>query len=121
MANERARQSSCVLGRCDQWPIDMDQIIGCIQSGADDYLLKPFNPVLLQPASPRESSASDGMIGKRIIDTNWSATNALSADLRSLAFGRYRCPVTGSAWGLELGGDLREVTIMMSISGSRAW
>ena len=27
---------------------DMDQIIACIQSGADDYLLKPFNPVLLQ-------------------------------------------------------------------------
>ena len=27
---------------------DMDQIIACIQAGADDYLLKPFNPVLLQ-------------------------------------------------------------------------
>jgi len=27
---------------------DMDQIITCIQAGADDYLLKPFNPVLLQ-------------------------------------------------------------------------
>ena len=27
---------------------DMDQIVACIQSGADDYLLKPFNPVLLQ-------------------------------------------------------------------------
>ena len=24
---------------------DMDQIIACIQAGADDYLLKPFNPI----------------------------------------------------------------------------
>ena len=27
---------------------DMDQIVACIEAGADDYLLKPFNPVLLQ-------------------------------------------------------------------------
>ena len=27
---------------------DMDGIIECIEAGADDYLFKPFNPVLLQ-------------------------------------------------------------------------
>ncbi len=27
---------------------EMDSVIGCIQMGADDYLLKPFNPVLLK-------------------------------------------------------------------------
>ncbi|MEQ8803351.1 MAG: response regulator, partial [Haliea sp.] len=27
---------------------DMDGIIACIEAGADDYLFKPFNPVLLQ-------------------------------------------------------------------------
>lgn len=27
---------------------EMDSVVGCIQMGADDYLLKPFNPVLLK-------------------------------------------------------------------------
>ena len=57
---------------------DMDQIVACIQSGADDYLLKPFNPVLLQARISAGSSASAGTTGKRTTDTSWNATSASS-------------------------------------------
>ena len=43
--NEQLRATPVVMISGQQ---DMDQIVGCIEAGADDYLLKPFNPVLLQ-------------------------------------------------------------------------
>jgi CheY-like chemotaxis protein len=45
---------------------DMDQIIACIQAGADDYLLKPFNPVLLQARITSGLNANAGTIEKKI-------------------------------------------------------
>ena len=94
---------------------DMDQIIACIQSGADDYLLKPFNPVLLQ------ARISAGIERKRWHDREEDYRHQLERNERFIrqTFGRYLsddivAQLLEAPEGLELGGDLREVTIMMS-------
>ncbi len=94
---------------------DMDQIIACIQAGADDYLLKPFNPVLLQ------ARIAAGIERKRWHDREEQYRQQLerSEQFIRATFGRYLsddivAEILESPEGLELGGDLREVTIMMS-------
>ena len=94
---------------------DMDQIISCIQAGADDYLLKPFNPVLLQ------ARISAGIERKRWHDREEEYRHQLERNERFIrrTFGRYLsddivAQLLEAPEGLELGGDLREVTIMMS-------
>lgn len=94
---------------------DMDQIIACIQAGADDYLLKPFNPVLLQ------ARISAGIERKRWHDREAQYRLQLERSEKFIraTFGRYLSDdivdeILESPEGLELGGDLREVTIMMS-------
>ena len=94
---------------------DMDQIIACIQAGADDYLLKPFNPVLLQ------ARISAGIERKRWHDREEEYRHQLERNERFIrhTFGRYLsddivAQLLEAPEGLELGGDLREVTIMMS-------
>ena len=94
---------------------DMDQIIACIQAGADDYLLKPFNPVLLQ------ARISAGIERKRWHDREEEYRHQLERSERFIrhTFGRYLSDdivrqLLEAPEGLELGGDLREVTIMMS-------
>jgi class 3 adenylate cyclase/CheY-like chemotaxis protein len=94
---------------------DMDQIIACIQAGADDYLLKPFNPVLLQ------ARISAGIERKRWHDREEDYRHQLERNERFIrqTFGRYLSDdiveqLLEAPEGLELGGDLREVTIMMS-------
>ena len=94
---------------------DMDQIVDCIELGADDYLLKPFNPVLLQ------ARISAGIERKRWHDREERYREKLERSERFIraTFGRYLSDdivdeILGSPEGLELGGDLREVTIMMS-------
>jgi len=94
---------------------DMDQIISCIQAGADDYLLKPFNPVLLQ------ARISAGIERKRWHDREEDYRHQLERNERFIrrTFGRYLSDdivdqLLEAPEGLELGGDLREVTIMMS-------
>ena len=94
---------------------DMDQIIACIQAGADDYLLKPFNPVLLQ------ARISAGIERKRWHDREEEYRHQLERNERFIrhTFGRYLSDdivsqLLEAPEGLELGGDLREVTIMMS-------
>lgn len=94
---------------------DMDQIITCIQAGADDYLLKPFNPVLLQ------ARISAGIERKRWHDREEDYRDQLERNERFIrrTFGRYLSDdiveqLLEAPEGLELGGDLREVTIMMS-------
>ena len=93
---------------------DMDQIIACIQAGADDYLLKPFNPVLLQ------ARISAGIERKRWHDREEEYRHQLERNERFIrhTFGRYLSDdivvqLLEAPEGLELGGDLREVTIMM--------
>lgn len=94
---------------------DMDQIIACIQAGADDYLLKPFNPVLLQ------ARIAAGIERKRWHDREEQYRRQLERNEKFIraTFGRYLSDdivdeILESPEGLELGGDLREVTIMMS-------
>ena len=94
---------------------DMDQIVGCIEAGADDYLLKPFNPVLLQ------ARISAGIERKRWHDREELYRQQLERREQFIraTFGRYLSDdivdeILERPEGLELGGDLREVTIMMS-------
>ncbi|GIR72072.1 MAG: hypothetical protein CM15mP74_33230 [Halieaceae bacterium] len=63
----------------------MDQIIACIQAGADDYLLKPFNPVLLQ------ARISAGIERKRWHDREEDYRHQLERNERFIrqTFGRY--------------------------------
>ncbi len=94
---------------------DMDQIVACIQAGADDYLLNPFNPVLLQ------ARISAGIERKRWHDREEDYRLQLERNERFIrsTFGRYLsdeivAQLLENPEGLEMGGDLREVTIMMS-------
>jgi class 3 adenylate cyclase len=94
---------------------DMAGIIECIESGADDYLFKPFNPVLLQ------ARIKAGIERKRWHDREENYRQQLERKEKFIraTFGRYLSDeivtdILERPEGLELGGDLREVTIMMS-------
>jgi class 3 adenylate cyclase len=94
---------------------DMDGIIECIEAGADDYLLKPFNPVLLQ------ARIKAGIERKRWHDREEQYRQQLERNEKFIraTFGRYLSDeivtdILERPEGLELGGDLRKVTIMMS-------
>ena len=96
---------------------DMDQIVACIQSGADDYLLKPFNPVLLQ------ARISAGIERKRWHDREEDYRHQLERNEERFIRQTFEVVIYSNSIvaqlleapeGLELGGDLREVTIMMS-------
>ena len=94
---------------------DMDGIIDCIEAGADDYMFKPFNPVLLQ------ARIKAGIERKRWHDREQQFRLQLERNEKFIraTFGRYLTDeivtdILERPEGLELGGDLREVTIMMS-------
>jgi adenylate cyclase len=94
---------------------DMEGIIDCIEAGADDYLFKPFNPVLLQ------ARIKAGIERKRWHDREQQYRLQLERNEKFIraTFGRYLSDeivteILERPEGLELGGDLREVTIMMS-------
>lgn len=94
---------------------DMEGIIECIEAGADDYLFKPFNPVLLQ------ARIKAGIERKRWHDREEQYRQQLERNEKFIraTFGRYLSDeivtdILERPEGLELGGDLREVTIMMS-------
>lgn len=94
---------------------DMQGIIDCIEAGADDYLFKPFNPVLLQ------ARIKAGIERKRWHDREELYRQQLERSERFIraTFGRYLSDeivtdILERPEGLELGGDLREVTILMS-------
>lgn len=94
---------------------DMAGIIECIEAGADDYLFKPFNPVLLQ------ARIKAGIERKRWHDREHLYRDQLERNERFIraTFGRYLSDdivteILERPEGLDLGGDLREVTIMMS-------
>lgn len=94
---------------------DMQGIIECIEAGADDYLFKPFNPVLLQ------ARIKAGIERKQWHDREQLYRDQLERNERFIraTFGRYLSDdivteILERPEGLELGGDLREVTIMMS-------
>ncbi len=94
---------------------DMEGIIECIEAGADDYLFKPFNPVLLQ------ARIKAGIERKRWHDKEEQYRQQLERNERFIraTFGRYLSDeivtdILERPEGLELGGDLRRVSIMMS-------
>jgi adenylate cyclase len=94
---------------------DMDGIIQCIEAGADDYLFKPFNPVLLQ------ARIKAGIERKRWHDREEQYRQQLERNEKFIraTFGRYLSDeivtdILERPEGLELGGDLRRVTILMS-------
>jgi adenylate cyclase len=94
---------------------DMQGIIDCIEAGAEDYLFKPFNPVLLQ------ARIKAGIERKRWHDREEQYRQQLERNERFIraTFGRYLSDeivteILERPEGLDLGGDLREVTIMMS-------
>ena len=94
---------------------DMDGIIQCIEAGADDYLFKPFNPVLLQ------ARIKAGLERKRWHDTEEKYREQLERSEKFIraTFGRYVSDeivdnLLEEPEGLKLGGDLREVTMLMS-------
>lgn len=94
---------------------DMDGIIECIEAGADDYLFKPFNPVLL------EARIKAGIERKRWHDREEQYRRQLERNEKFIraTFGRYLSDeivtdILERPEGLELGGDLRRVSIMMS-------
>ncbi len=94
---------------------DMDGIIECIEAGADDYLFKPFNPVLLQ------ARIKAGIERKRWHDKEEQYRQQLERNEKFIraTFGRYLSDeivtdILERPEGLELGGDLRRVSIMMS-------
>ncbi len=94
---------------------DMDGIISCIEAGADDYLFKPFNQVLLQ------ARITAGLERKRWHDREEQYRLKLERNEQFIraTFGRYVSDevvanLLENPEGLKLGGDLREVTILMS-------
>ncbi|MCB1842668.1 MAG: response regulator, partial [Halioglobus sp.] len=94
---------------------DMDGIIECIEAGADDYLFKPFNPVLLQ------ARIKAGIERKRWHDREQEYRRQLERNEKFIraTFGRYLSDdivtdILERPEGLQLGGDLRRVSIMMS-------
>lgn len=94
---------------------DMDGIIACIEAGADDYLFKPFNPVLLQ------ARIKAGIERKRWHDREELYRQQLERNEKFIraTFGRYLSDeivtdILERPEGLELGGDLRRVSILMS-------
>jgi class 3 adenylate cyclase len=94
---------------------DMDGIIECIEAGADDYLFKPFNPVLLQ------ARIKAGIERKRWHDREEQYRQQLERNEKFIraTFGRYLSDeivtdILERPEGLELGGDLRRVSIMLS-------
>ncbi len=94
---------------------DMDGIIECIEAGADDYLFKPFNPVLLQ------ARIKAGLERKRWHDTEEKYRRQLERNEKFIraTFGRYVSDeivenLLEEPEGLKLGGDLRQVTMLMS-------
>ena len=94
---------------------DMDQIIDCIQVGADDYLLKPVNSVLLS------ARIKSGIERKRWHDKEERYRRQLEKREQFIrqTFGRYISDaiveeILEKPEGLQLGGDLRTVTLMMS-------
>ncbi len=94
---------------------DTPEIIRCIEAGADDYLFKPFNSVLLQ------ARIQAGLERKRWLDKEQAYRDQLERSQRFIrhTFGRYVSDeivenLLEKPEGLKLGGDQREVTILMA-------
>lgn len=94
---------------------EMANVVECIELGADDYLFKPFNAVLLR------ARINAGLDRKSWLDKEALYLEQLKlreAFIRA-TFGRYLtddivADILEKPEGLKLGGDARTVTIMMA-------
>ncbi len=93
----------------------MENAVKCIELGAEDFLPKPFNPTLLR------ARVTTSLEKKRLrdLDRLRLAELARAHELVRRAFGRYvseevAASILQSPEGLEMGGEEREVTILMS-------
>lgn len=94
---------------------EMANVVECIELGADDYLFKPFNAVLLR------ARINAGLERKSWLDKEAQYLEQLKsreAFIRA-TFGRYLtddivADILEKPEGLKLGGDARTVTIMMA-------
>lgn len=94
---------------------ETDGVIRCIEAGAEDYLTKPFNPVLLQ------ARLNAGLERKRWHDREESYRRELERNQRFIrnTFGRYLSDeivdtLLETPQGLDLGGVTCKVTILMA-------
>jgi len=101
---------------------DMESVVRCIEMGAEDYLPKPFDPVLLR------ARIGACLEKKRLRDQEIKQQQQLNQLNKALevrnrfireTFGRYLSDdivdtILESPEGLSLGGEKRTVTIMMS-------
>jgi len=101
---------------------EMDSVVRCIEMGAEDYLPKPFNPVLLRARISsclekkrlRDLEAEQKL---RLIELN-KTLEVRNRFIRT-TFGRYLSDeivnsILETPEGLKLGGERRKVTIMMT-------
>jgi adenylate cyclase len=93
----------------------VEHAVKCIEAGAEDFLPKPFNPTLLR------ARVTTSLEKKRLRDLERLRLVELGRahELVRRAFGRYvseevAASILQSPEGLELGGEEREVTILMS-------
>lgn len=94
---------------------DQAEVIKCIEAGAEDYLQKPFNRVLLQ------ARLRAGLNRKRWVDTERHLSSELEKSHRFIknTFGRYLsneivANLLDKPDGLNMGGSLQTVTILMA-------
>jgi class 3 adenylate cyclase len=100
-----------VVSAADQ----MENAVKCIELGAEDFLPKPFNPTLLRArvATSIEKKQLRDLDRQRLLELG------RAHELVRRAFGRYvseevAASILQSPEGLEMGGEEREVTILMS-------
>jgi len=101
---------------------EMDSVVRCIEIGAEDYLPKPFDPVLLK-------ARTDACLEKKRLRDIEVEHQRLLAELNSALeirnrflqkiFGRYLSEevvhsILETPDGLKIGGEKRDVTIMMA-------
>lgn len=94
---------------------DTEGVIRCIEAGAEDYLQKPFNPILLQ------ARLRAGLQRKEWYDREQEYQRELERNQRFIrnTFGRYLSDeivdaLLESPQGLNLGGITTEVTVLMA-------
>ncbi len=94
---------------------DAERIIRCIEAGAEDYLFKPFDQVLLQ------ARISAGIERKRWHDKEQLYRQELELNQTFIrkVFGRYLseeivAKLLEDPTGLDMGGEQRKVTVLMA-------